>query len=132
MYFINQNGGISLWSNALGPSLLFFILSTLTGIFLIINIFILFGKSTNKISIVVKGILRNIARNALIILAVHYWAIRCCNIFLNEYKNTAGYPLFVLFIVIFTCILAIPLFRNKLYWLIGKKKISVKESLSIK
>ncbi len=131
MYFINQNGGISLWSNALGPNLLFFILSTLTGIFLIINIFILFDKSTNKLSIVVKGILRNIARNALIILAVHYWTIRCCNIFLHTYKNTVWYSFLVLVIVILNCILAIPLFRNKLYWLIGKKKISIKESLSI-
>ena len=132
MYFINQNGGISLWNNGLGHSLFYFTLSTLTGIFLIINIFILFGKSKNKLSLIIQGILRNIARNALIILAVHYWAIRCCNIFLYEYKNTSWYSYLIFAIVILTCILAIPLFRNKLYWLIGKEKISAKESLSIK
>lgn len=127
MYFINKNGAISLWSNFLGGDFLFFILSTLTGIFLIINIFILFSRSKNKISKTIKGILRNIARNALIILAVHYWTISCCKIFIHEHKIT-----FTLLSVITTCIIAIPLFRNKLYPLIGKKKISIKESLSIK
>lgn len=132
IYFINQNGAISLWCNGLGSDLFNFILSTLTGIFLIINVFILFSKSTNKFILTFKGILKNIARNALIILAVHYWTIRCCNIFLHEWKNTVWFPYLILFIVILMSILAIPLFRNKLYWLIGKKKISIKESLSIK
>ncbi len=132
IYSINKNGNIILWNNSLGTNFVYFILSTITGIYLIINIFILFSKSRNKFSLIIKGILKNIARNALIILAVHYWAIRCCNIFLHTYKNEQWYSYLVLAIVISSNILAIPLFRNKLYWLIGKDKISLKESLSIK
>lgn len=79
-----------------------------------------------------QGILKNIARNALIILSVHYWVIICCKIFLYSIAKETYFPWLVTLIMIIVTTLAIPLFRTKLYKLIGKNKISFKESLSIK
>lgn len=130
LYAININELIDLHSNKLGNSLVGYILSTISGIFLIVNIFILFNKLVNES--ILQGILKNIARNALIILAVHYWAIKCCKIFLYSISKENYFPWLVTLIMIIVTILAIPLFRTKLYKLIGKEKITFKESLSIK
>lgn len=129
-YAININGIINLYINELGNNFWGYILSTVSGIFLISCIFIFINKFINNS--IVQGILKNIARNALIILSVHYWVITCCKIFFYSNTKEAYFPWFVTFIMIIVTTLAIPLFRNKLYMLIGKKKITVKESLSIK
>lgn len=130
LYAINLNGAISLMTNSLGTSLLGYILSTISGIFLIVNVFIFLNKLVNES--ILQGILKNIARNALIILAVHYWVIKCCIIFLYSISKENYFPWLVTLIMIIVTILAIPLFRTKLYKLIGKEKITFKESLSIK
>lgn len=130
LYAININGIISLVTNELGDNFFGYILSTISGIFLIINIFIFLNRFVDKS--ILQGILKNIARNALIILAVHYWAIQCCRIFLHPISNEGYFPWLVALIMIMVTILAIPLFRTKLYKLIGKEKITFKESLSIK
>lgn len=130
LYAINLNGAIGLMTNSLGTSLLGYILSTISGIFLIVSIFIFLNKFINES--ILQGILRNIARNALIILAVHYWIIKCCIIFLYSISKENYFSWLVTLIMIIVTILAIPLFRTKLYKLIGKEKITFKESLSIK
>lgn len=130
LYAINMNGLIDLHSNKLGNSLVCYILSTISGIFLIVNIFILFNKLVNES--ILQGILKNIARNALIILAVHYWVIKCCKIFLYSILKENYFPWLATLIMTIVTIFAIPLFRTKLYKLIGKEKITFKESLSIK
>lgn len=129
-YAININEAINLYINGLGNNFGGYILSTISGISLITSIFIFINKFLNNS--IVQGILKNIARNALIILSVHYWVIICCRIFFYSIAKESYFPWFVTSIIIIVTTLAIPLFRNKLYMLIGKKKITVKESLSIK
>lgn len=130
LYAININGVVSLVINELGDKFFGYILSTISGIFLIVNIFTFLNRFVSKS--ILQGILKNIARNALIILAVHYWAIQCCRIFLYPISKENYFPWLVTLIMIIVIILAIPLFRTKLYKLIGKEKITFKESLSIK
>lgn len=129
-YGINTNGAISLIANELGNNFFGYLLSTICGVFFIISIFILFNRFVSKS--LLQGILKNIARNALVILAVHYWTIQCCRIFLYPISKENYFPWLVTLIMIIVTILAIPLFRTKLYKLIGKEKITFKESLSIK
>ncbi|MCL1624645.1 acyltransferase family protein [Bacteroides caecicola] len=130
LYAINLNGAISLMNNEVGNNFFGYITSTVTGIFVIVSIFILFDKLVCKC--VLQGILKNIARNALIVLPVHYWAIKCCGIFLHPISNEDYFPWLVTLIMIIVTALAIPLFRTRFYKLLGKEKISFKESLSIK
>lgn len=130
LYSINMNGIINLNFNKLGNSLVYYILSTISGIFLIVSIFILLNRFVTKSML--QGILKNIARNALIILAVHYWVIKCCRIYFYSISKENYFPWLVTLIMIIVTILAIPIFRTKLYKLIGKEKITFKESLSIK
>lgn len=130
LYAININGSISLITNELGGNLLGYILSTVGGIFLIVSVFILLNRFVNES--ILQGILKNMARNALIILAVHYWIMKCCTIFLYFISKENYFPWLVTLIMIIVNVLAIPLFRTKLYKLIGKEKITIKESLSIK
>ncbi len=130
LYAINMNGIIDLNFNKLGNSLVYYIISTISGIFLIVSIFILLNRFVNKSML--QGILKNIARNALVILAVHYWIIKCCRIYFYSISKESYFPYLITLIMIIVTILAIPLFRTKLYKLIGKEKITFKESLSIK
>lgn len=130
LYAINMNGIIDLNFNKLGNSLVYYIISTISGIFLIVSIFILLNRFVNKSML--QGILKNIARNALVILAVHNWIIKCCRIYFYSISKESYFPYLITLIMIIVTILAIPLFRTKLYKLIGKEKITFKESLSIK
>lgn len=130
LYAINLNGVIGLLNNELGNNFFGYITSTVCGILLIVSIFILFDKFVCKS--VLQGILKNIARNALIVLPVHSWAIQCCRIFLYPISSEDYFPWLVTLIMIIVTTLAIPIFRTKLYKLIGKEKISFEESLSIK
>lgn len=83
---------------------------------------------------IIKGVLRNIARNSLIILATHYWALVFYHLFLSPIVPLT-YQLFsaIIFIVLI-CILSVVLFRTHLYMFIGgtKSKQSMLECLSIK
>lgn len=130
LYAINVNGVISLIVNSLGNNFFCYVLSTVGGVFLIVGIFIYFNKFITQS--ILQGILRNIARNALIILSTHYWVILCCKIFLDQIASKSYFPWLVTLIMIIITALAIPLFRTKLYKLIGKEKITFKESISIK
>lgn len=117
------NGGFyDLRINELGPSLFIFLLYTTSGIAFFIILFKYISKNDN----IVFGIFRNISRNALIILSMHFFFAA-----LFDSLFQANYYFKLLFILICT-IISIPIFRCYLYKLIGKEKISIKESLSIK
>ena len=117
------NGGhINLVNNELGSSFIIFLLYTTSGIFLLVTIFKYISQKDN----VIFGIFRNISRNALIILCVHFFYA-----FWFDELFHANFYYKLLFVIICT-IISIPIFRCYLYKLIGKEKISIKESLSIK
>ena len=123
----------SIMNNDLGKSLPQFVASSITGIIGLIATFLLASKIPDIAPIrIFKGILRNISRNALVILAVHWWIILMLRLFFREQINQPGIAYIAIPIVALGTIAAIPLFRCKLYKLLGKEKISVRESLNIR
>jgi len=130
VFSININGNISLVSNSLGGNLLGYVASTVSGILLIVCFFCFCSRTMNDY-LNIGGILRNISRNALIVLGVHFWIIVLCKFFLKDLQGYDFYPFLVTLITFGGVSISIPLFRNKLYWLLGKTKISIRESLSI-
>ena len=81
---------------------------------------------------ILKGILRNISRNALEILAVHWYILLVMRLLFRDTFNKPGIAYLSIAIVAAGVIAAIPLFRNKLYKLLGKQPASVRESLNIR
>lgn len=123
----------SIMNNTLGKNIFRFVGSSIFGIAGLIGIFQLLSKLPSVAPIaIVKGILRNISRNALIILAVHWWILLVLRIVFKAELDKPGIAYLSVLVIVAGVVAAIPLFRNKLYKLIGKEKISVKESLSIK
>lgn len=123
----------SIMNNDLGKSLPRFVGSSIFGIIGLVGFFQLTTRIPDIAPIrIVKGILRNISRNALIILAVHWWILLVLRIIFKTELDKPGIVWIAPIIVVAGTIAAIPLFRNKLYILIGKEKISITESLSIK
>lgn len=123
----------SIMNNTLGKNIFRFVGSSVFGIAGLIGIFQLLSKIPNVTPIAIfKGILRNISRNALIILAVHWWILLVLRIMFKAELDKPGIAYLSVLVIVAGVVAAIPLFRNKLYKLIGKEKISVKESLSIK
>ena len=123
----------SIMNNDLGKSLPQFVASSITGIIGLIASFLLASKLPDIAPIrITKGILRNISRNALVILAVHWWIVLMLRLFCRPAINQPGIAYIAIPIVALGTIAAIPLFRNKLHRLLGKEKISVKESLCIR
>ena len=123
----------SIMNNDLGKSLFQFVASSVTGIIGLIATFLLASKIPDITPIrIFKGILRNISRNALVILAVHWWIVLMLRLFFREQINQPGIAYIAIPIVALGTIAAIPLFRCKLYRLLGKEEISVRESLNIK
>ena len=123
----------SIMNNDLGKSLPQFVASSITGIIGLIAMFLLASKIPNFAPIrVFKGILRNISRNALVILAVHWWIVLMLRLFFRQQINQPGIAYIAIPIVALGTIAAIPLFRCRLYKLLGKEKISVRESLNIR
>ncbi len=132
--FINEaTPWFSIMNNTLGKNIFRFVGSSIFGIAGLVAAFQLFSKLPDLTPIrVVKGILRNISRNALIILAVHWWILLVLRIVFKAELDKPGIAYLSVLVIVAGVVTAIPLFRNKLYKLIGKEKISVKESLSIK
>ena len=123
----------SIMNNDLGKSLPQFVASSITGIIGLIATFLLASKIPDIAPIrITKGILRNISRNALVILAVHWWIVLILRLFFRPQINQPGIAYIAIPIVALGTIAAIPLFRSKLHRLLGKEKISVKESLCIR
>ena len=123
----------SIMNNDLGKSFPVFLASSVFGIVGLVAAFMFADKLPNIVPIrIAKGILRNISRNALIILAVHWYIFLVLRIVFKAQIDRPGIAYLSALIVIAGIIGAIPLFRCKLYRLLGKEKISVRESLSIK
>ena len=123
----------SIMNNDLGKSLPQFVASSITGIIGLIATFLLASKLPDVAPIrITKGILRNISRNALVILAVHWWIVLILRLFFRPQINQPGIAYIAIPIVALGTIAAIPLFRCRLYKLLGKERITVKESLCIR
>lgn len=123
----------SVMNNALGKSFPRFIGSFIFGVLGLVGVFQVFSQLPQIAPLrIAKGILRNISRNALIILAVHWWVLLVLREVFKKEMDKPGIAYFAFAIVAAVTIAAIPLFRCKLYKLLGKERISVCESLSIK
>jgi hypothetical protein len=120
-------------NNDLGKSLPVFLASSFFGIAGLVATFMFADKLPNIAPFrIIKGILRNISRNALVILAIHWYILLVMRLLFRDTFNKPGIAYFSIAIVVTGVIAAIPLFRCKLYRLLGKEKISIRESLSIK
>lgn len=123
----------SIMNNILGKSLPIFIASSFFGIAGLVTAFVAADKIPNIGPIrTVKGILRNISRNALVILAVHWYILLVMRLLFRSTFNQPGIAYLSIAIVAAGVIAAIPLFRCKLYKLLGKQPASVRESLNIR
>jgi Acyltransferase family. len=123
----------SIMNNDLGKDLRIFVASSVFGIAGLIGAFVLADKLPNATPVrIIKGILRNISRNALIILAVHWYTLLVMRLLFKPEINRPGIAYLAIPIVIAVVIGAIPLFRCKLYRLLGKPRATLKESLDIK
>ena len=123
----------SIMNNILGKSLPIFIASSFFGIAGLVTAFVAADKIPNIGPIrTVKGILRNISRNALVILAVHWYILLVMRLIFRDTFNKPGVVYLSIAIVTAGVIAAIPLFRCKLYKLLGKQPASVRESLNIR
>ena len=122
----------SVMNNDLGKSLPIFVASSFFGIAGLIGAFVLTDKLPNAVPVrIVKGILRNISRNALVILAVHWYALLVMRLLFREAFNKPGIAYLAIPVVATVVIGAIPLFRCKLYRLLGKQPASVRDALNI-
>lgn len=123
----------SIMNNDLGKSLPVFLASSFFGIAGLVATFMFADKLPNIAPFrIIKGILRNISRNALVILAVHWYTLLVMRLLFRDTFNKPGIAYLTIPVVAIVVIGAIPLFRCKLYRLLGKQKISVRESLNIK
>jgi hypothetical protein len=123
----------SIMNNNLGKSLPVFLASSFFGIAGLVATFMFADKLPNIAPFrIIKGILRNISRNALVILAVHWYTLLVMRLLFRDTFNKPGIAYLAIPVVAIVVIGAIPLFRCKLYRLLGKQKISVRESLNIK
>ncbi len=122
----------SIMNNDLGKSLPIFVASSFFGIAGLVTAFVAADKIPNIGPIrILKGILRNISRNALVILAVHWYILLVMRLLFRATFNKPGVAYISIAIVAAGVIAAIPLFRCKLYRLLGKQPASVRSALSI-
>ena len=127
------NPDFSIMNNYLGKSLPIFVASSFFGIAGLVTAFVAADKLPNIGPIrIIKGILRNISRNALVILAVHWYILLVMRLLFRDTFNKPGVAYISIAIVATGVIAAIPLFRCKLYKLLGKQPASVRESLNIR
>ena len=123
----------SIMNNDLGKSLPIFVASSFFGIAGLVTAFVAADKIPNIGPIrILKGILRNISRNALVILAVHWYILLVMRLLFRATFNKPDVAYISIAIVAAGVIAAIPLFRCKLYKLLGKQPASVRESLNIR
>ena len=123
----------SIMNNDLGKSLPIFVASSFFGVAGLVTAFVAADKVPNIGPIrTLKGILRNISRNALVILAVHWYILLVMRLLFRGTFNKPGIAYISIAIVATGVIAAIPLFRCKLYKLLGKQPASVRESLNIR
>ena len=122
----------SIMNNNLGKSLPVFLASSFFGIASLVATFMFADKLPGIAPIrIIKGILRNISRNALVILAVHWYILLVMRLLFRGTFNKPGIAYISIAIVATGVIAAIPLFRCRLYKLLGKQPTSARSALSI-
>lgn len=131
-YCININGAMSPFHNAFGGSLLSFVASTITGITLVITLFKVLEQYKNRTLNFILSVFHYIAKNAIVILAVHFWIINCIIKYFNSNISNPQYSYIFLLATLLLTYIFIPIFRNKLYFLIGKNKITFIQGFYIK
>ena len=123
----------SIMNNDLGKSLPIFVASSFFGIAGLVTAFVAMDRIPDILPLrTIKGILRNVSRNALVILAVHWYILLVMRLLFRETFNKPHIAYASIAIVTVGVIVAIPLFRCKLYKLLGKKRATLAESLNIK
>ena len=123
----------SIMNNDLGKDFRIFVACSFFGIAGLVTTFVLADRLPNIAPIrIIKGILRNISRNALVILAVHWYILLVMRLLFHETFNKPGIAYLSIVVVTALVIAAIPLFRCKLYKLLGKERVSIRESLNIR
>lgn len=132
-FFEKPDPNFSIMNNDLGKNLVTFLTSSLFGIAGLMAAFLCLDKLPDKAPLQrFKGILRNISRNALVILAVHWWILLVLRIVFKAELDRPGIAYLSMLIVTAAVIGAIPLFRCRLYKLLGKTPVSIRESLDIR
>ncbi|MBR4559183.1 MAG: acyltransferase [Fibrobacter sp.] len=122
----------SIMNNYLGKSFPVFLASSFFGIAGLVATFMFADKLPDIAPIrIIKGILRNISRNALVILAVHWYILLVMRLLFREAFNRPGIAYLAIPVVATMVIGAIPLFRCRLYKLLGKQPTSARSALSI-
>ena len=132
----------SIMNNDLGKDLRVFVASSFFGIAGLVTTFILFSRipaptpsrksPVLAVIAIFKGILRNVSRNALVILAVHWYILLVMRLLFKDVFNRPGIAYLSILIVIVGITAAIPLFRCKLYKLLGKERATIAECLNIR
>ena len=106
-----------------------FILCSFSGVFCFVLLFSVISKISFRGYNTLKGILRNIARNSLIILAMHYWALVIFHFYISPYISQEMSPYVASLFVLLVCAISIALFRTRLYMFIGGKR--ARQDLSV-
>ena len=132
----------SIMNNDLGKDFRVFVASSFFGIAGLVTTFILFSRipaptpsrksPVLAVIAIFKGILRNVSRNALVILAVHWYILLVMRLLFKDVFNRPGIAYLSILIVIAGITAAIPLFRCKLYKLLGKERATIAECLNIR
>ena len=123
----------SIMNNDLGKDLRVFVASSFFGIAGLVTTFVLADNLPNIAPVrIFKGILRNVSRNALVILAVHWYILLVMRLLFKDVFNRPGIAYLSILIVIVGITAAIPLFRCKLYKLLGKERATIAECLNIR
>lgn len=127
LYFTYNIGGY-LFGNHIENYFMFYFLAIL-GIIWLCCVCSELAKLPGKI----MGIFENIARNALVILGTHMYILFIEVYIVNKMDDLNRYIAFIAVFVILVLseIICIGLFNKYFYFLMGKKKLSFKESLSI-
>ena len=106
-----------------------FLVCSFSGILCFVLLFMRFSQLNLWGVNFLKGLLRNIARNSLIILAMHYWALVFFHLFLSFYIPIAYQMIAAIVFVVLVCMASIALFRTRLYMFIGGER--AKQSLRV-
>lgn len=131
-YFEKPDPYFSIMNNDLGKSIVMLVASSFFGVASLVPLFMVVSQLRNKCTDVALGVLRNISRNAIIILAVHWWILLVLRLTAKPWLDKPWIAYLSFAIIATGVIAAIPLFRCKLHKVIAKPKITFRESLSIK
>lgn len=125
LWFIGHrmvNGVIGYNNNNLGDSLIGYFLVSIFGIYICtMSFYLLRRHKSNPVFILLKYI----AENGIVILALHSFVINECNSRLADYVPENMLPYIIAIIVVVVLAICIPFFNKYLYWAIGKNKKTI-------